>query len=287
MVATWGARIAWLAVAVLGGEAIGDALSSHSRPVQVTGTVGAWITWGVVALALLVPSTVSLTVVRTIVPAAVVASVLAAVESDDAVAAVTCVALSVLALAMVAVGEFGQSFAQASAYGDERRFVLRPPVAYLVAAALSWCVLCAVALAGPLLLAAGAWALGLPLTVLAVALAVYLGRRFHRLSRRWAVLVPAGIVVHDHLVLAETAMFPRRTLRHVALALAGTEAADLTGPAAGMAVEIGLTDVPTVVLAPSRAAPRGTALHVRSVLIAPSRPGRMLAEAARRRFPVG
>ena len=82
-------------------------------------------------------------------------------------------------------------------------------------------------------------------------------------------------------------MFPKSPLERVGLALAGTEAADLTGPAAGMAVEVALRDAPTVILAATRTAPRGTALHVRSVLLAPSRPGRMLAEVARRGFPVG
>ena len=100
------------------------------------------------------------------------------------------------------------------------------------------------------------------------------------------MFVPAGLVIHDHLVLAETAMFPQRSIGHLGLALAGTEAADLTGPAAGNAIEIGFTDLPTVVLAGTRAKPAGTALHVRSVLVAPSRPGRALTAAATR-LPVG
>ena len=48
-----------------------------------------------------------------------------------------------------------------------------------------------------------------------------------------------------------------------------------------------VSDAPTVVLAPTRATPSGQALHVRAVLVAPTRPGRLLAEAARRGFPVG
>ncbi len=54
---------------------------------------------------------------------------------------------------------------------------------------------------GPLALAARAWVPGVLLTAAAVALGWFLGRRFHRLARRWLVLVPAGVVVHDHLVL--------------------------------------------------------------------------------------
>ena len=73
----------------------------------------------------------------------------------------------------------------------------------------------------------------------------------------------------------------------VGLALADTQAADLTGPAAGHAVEIALRDPSTVVLAHTRAKPNGTALHVRSVLVAPTRPGRLLRAAADGRLPVG
>ena len=282
----WGARLAWLALAVAGGAAFGTALSTHGRAVQVTGTVGLWAGWGVVALALLVPSTVALSVVRVVVPMAMVASVVAALGGDDTVERVVCVALTVLVTAMIANAEFGQLFAQGSAYGDEERFVLRPPVPYLVPVVVSWCVWCAAVFAGPLLLAARSWVLGAAITPAGAGLTWFLGRRFHRLSRRWVVLVPAGIVLHDQLVLAETSMFPKATLVHTRLALADTQAADLTGPAAGMAVEIAVADVPTVVLAPTRTAPRGTALHVRSVLVAPSRPGRLLAAVARRGFPV-
>jgi hypothetical protein len=160
-------------------------------------------------------------------------------------------------------------------------------VPYIVPAVVSWAVLCACAIAGPLALAARAWAVGVPLSIAAAGLAWFLGRRFHRLARRWLVVVPAGFVIHDHVVLAETAMFPRGSVASVALALAGTEAADLTGLAAGHAMEIALHGTETVVLAPTRAAPGGTALHVRAVLLAPSRPGRALVAAAERGVRVG
>ena len=78
-------------------------------------------------------------------------------------------------------------------------------------------------------------------------------------------------------------MFPGRRISSLVLAPAGTEAADLTGTALGPAIEIGLVAPETVVLAPTRKKPGGTALHVRSVLVSPTRPGRTLAEAARRR----
>jgi hypothetical protein len=152
---------------------------------------------------------------------------------------------------------------------------------------VSWCALCAAAISAPLVLAARGWVPGTALAVLAVAAGWFLGRRFHLLSRRWVVLVPAGIVIHDHLVLAETVMLPTRTVVAVGLALADTAAADLTGPAAGHAVEISLNEMTTVVLAATRTKQNGTALHVRSMLVAPTRPGRLLRAAATGQLPVG
>jgi hypothetical protein len=283
----WATRVVWLALAVVGGAAFGEALAEHSRPVQLVGTTGLWIGWAAVAVGLLVPSVRSLTVVRAVVPAGVVVAVLAAVRADSVAAAVVCVALAAVAAALVFSGEFGEHLVQASAYGDERRYLLRPPLGFLVPAVVSWCVLCACAVVGPLALAAEGWVPGVLLTAAALALGWFLGRRFHRLSRRWLVLVPAGVVVHDHLVLADTAMFPVADVARLTLALADTQAADLTGPATGHAVEITLHGMPTVVLAATRATPGGRALHVGAVLVAPTRPGRALRAAGDRTLPVG
>lgn len=283
----WIVRVAWMAVAVVGGGAFGAALTGHGRDVQVATTVLLWIVWAIVALASLVPSTIGLTIVRTVSPASVVAACVAALAGSTALDSVAAIALTLLAAVFSFSAEFGEVFAQGSAYGHEQRFVLRPPANYLIPAVVSWAILCAAAISGPLLLAAGATWLGGPITIMAGVLGWFFGRRFHRLSRRWLVLVPAGIVVHDHTVLGETAMFQTAQLANIALALADTEAADLTGPAGGMVVEIQLRDAPTVVLAGTRSKPGGTALHVRSVLVAPTRPGRLLVAAAAQGWPVG
>ena len=286
-IALWGARLAWLLLAVLGGAALGDSLQTRSRAVQLTGTIGLWALWAAVALAMAIPSVVGLTTIRTITPAALVAAGLAGATGAGAVDTIVCAALAAVATAFVFSGEFGEACAQASAYGDERRFILRAPAPFLLPMVVSWCALCAAAATGPLLVAAASWSSGVALTTVAMVLAWFLGRRYHRLSRRWLVLVPAGVVVHDHLVLAETAMFQKLSVIGIGLALADTEAADLTGPAGGNAIEVTLSEMPTVVLAPSRSKPAGSALHVRAVLVAPTRPGRALVEAAARGLPVG
>jgi len=284
------ARVAWAGLAVAAWTPITQALEGRSRPVEVTVAVGAWVLWAIVALALLVPSTVALTAARVAAPVCVAGVVtVVAIGRDDVSPgwSAAAIALAAAASAACATAEFGEAFAQASAYGDERRFVLRPPVALLVPLVVSWTALCACVLVGPVSLAAGDLLVGVPVTAAAAALVWLLPKRFHRLSRRWIVVVPAGVVVHDHVVLAETAMFSRGDVTSVGLALAGTQAADLTGPAAGHAIEVALAAPATVVLAPTRAQPRGVALHVRSVLVAPSRPGRVLRETGRRRLPTG
>jgi len=64
------------------------------------------------------------------------------------------------------------------------------------------------------------------------------------------------------------------------------EAADLTGPAAGHALDIAVREPVKIAFASSRAMPKGRAIHARSFLVAPSRPGRALRQAAARRVPV-
>lgn len=277
---------------VLAGGPLSDSLATRSDPVALTAAIVLWAGWGVVATALLVPSTVSLTVARSLVPAGTVSVIIAIVGAADAarlsgVSMAGALAACVVSCSVVASGEFGQAFVQASAYGDERRFVLRPPVSLMIPAVVSWFVVCAALIIGPLALAARAWLLGVPLAAFACVGSWLLATRLHRLSRRWLVLVPAGVVIHDRSVLAETVMIPVRTLSGARLAFADTEAADLTGPAAGHAVELSFAEVQTVVVAPTREHPRGRALHVRSVLVAPSRPGRFLSAAAASGLHVG
>jgi hypothetical protein len=208
-------------------------------------------------------------------PTAAVAAAAAWVSGASVAAGVAALGGSLVAALLALSGDLGEVFAQGSAYGHERRFPLRPPAALLLALPLVWLPLAAAALVGPLALAAERWALGIPVTVVCAALAAVLPRRFHRLSRRWLVLVPAGLVLHDHVVLAETTMIAGTKVAAAGLAVVGTGAANLTGNAPGPTLEVRLRELETVVLA---APPRGQtkALHVRSFLVSPTRPGRAL-----------
>lgn len=274
-VVVWLFRVLWVAQVVVVGTSVGDALDARSRSVQLVASIGCWAVWGLVLVASLVPTTVSLTAVRMTVPTTVPVAIVAWSAGASAAAGIVALAGGLVLTVLVMSGDVGEAFAQGSAYGDERRLPLRPPAAVLLALPVVWSLLTGSLLAGPLLLAAHQWVLGIVISGLATGLTVVLPRRFHRLSRRWLVIVPAGLVVHDHVVLAETVMVARANLEAAGLALVGTGAANLTGNAPGPVVEVRVRDLETVVLA---APPRGQtkALHVQSFLVSPTRPGRAL-----------
>jgi hypothetical protein len=284
--APWVARVAWIVVAVIGGSAVESAVDGRSQAVAWTAAIGGWTLWAIAALALAIAAVWSLTIVRVVVPLGLVATVAAGIGGATAVELALLGGPAVVAGATVMSAEFGRQWVQASAYGDEERFPLRLPVAAGTAAIVSWIVWAPALVAGPLLLAAESWIAGALLTALALAGVVMLGPRWHRLSLRWFVLVPAGVVVHDPVVLADT--FPLRTAQvaSIGLAPADTQAADLTGPASGYAVEVATTESVTAVFAFTPSEPNGKAIHLRSFLIAPSRPGRVLRSARARGLPI-
>jgi hypothetical protein len=280
---TWTFRAVWASLPFTAAPALAHAFSDASRAVQLVGSSGLWLGWIVVLTASLVPTTVSLTVVRLVSPCAVVAAFVSATRPAGSFVIVSAVIVAIVAVSLAYSAEFGGVFVQGSAYGDETRFPLRPPGPLVISLLpLGWALVATAIVGGPLLLAARSYVLGAAVSAFGVALAWLFGRRCHRLARRFLVLVPAGIVVHDHLVLSDTSMFRKSDIASIGLALDKTEAADLTGKALGNAVEIVLKDFDTVVLAGTPKKPGGTALHVRAVLVSPSRPGRVLTEAARR-----
>jgi len=172
------------------------------------------------------------------------------------------------------------------AYPNERRFLLRAPGALLYGGlVLVWALAVVGVAAGPLLLAARQWVGGAVALAAGWALAVVLLRAVHDLSRRWAVLVPAGLVVHDPLTLVDPVLLPRQVVERVGPAPASTTARDLTQNAPGLALQVDLREeLDLSVVRPGRRG--GEAVKVRSLLITPTRPGALLDEARRKRLPV-
>ncbi|HUF99396.1 MAG TPA: hypothetical protein VMM60_14805 [Ilumatobacter sp.] len=283
----WALRACWVGVLVVGGEALDQAIDGRSDALQTVATWGGGTLWlaGVVAVA--AASVITLTAVRVIVPLAIPVLVTAWITGADHGVGALSVGMAAAAAAIASSAEFGRAFAQASAYGHEQRYPLRPPPAYLFAAAVAWVIFAAGLIAGPLLLASERWVVGGVISAFAAVTAVWAWPRWHKLARRWLVVVPVGVVVHDHLVLGETLMLRRQEVAGVRLAPADTGAYDLTGPAAGHALEIATTESVTVILAASPSQPRGTVIHLSACLVAPSRPGQALRAVAERKLPVG
>src|SRR5207302_5130587 len=152
-------------------------------------------------------------------------------------------------LALAFLPETGAWLINGAAYGDERRYPLRAPGALLAGPLeLTWIVFAAALVTGPLLLAARQWVAGGLLTAAGAAVVIGTARAMHALSMRWAVLVPAGLVLKDHVTLLDPVLFQRREIRGLGPAPASTEALDLTNRSPGLAVELRLVEPATLVL---------------------------------------
>jgi len=287
----WPFRVAWAALAVGAGPAFADALAGASRPVQVVVSIGLWLGWAAVLGASLVPRASTLTALRLAAPAPLVASAAAAIAgpagADDAVA----LALGAAAFGTSLLAGLVDAFVDGSAYGDERRFALRTPPALLFGPApVAWLVATALPAAGVVLLAARAWVPGAVALVLGAGGARLGVPALHRLARRWLVFVPAGLVVHDQVALADPVLLRRSTIRRLGPAAAdaaATGAHDLTGGAGGLALEVALDSAVEIAVARGGGRRReAVGVHAERYLVTPLRPGAVLAEARSRRYAV-
>ena len=259
------------------GPAIAHGLESASTPVQVVAAALAWTAWGIVLVALLVPRTVSLTALRIGAPAAFAAALWASARSGLDVAEVVALTwTAAIAAAVLFIAAIGDAFVDGSSYGPERRMTLRVPGTLLLGPVeLTWAVTVAGLVAGPLLLAAKAWMAGVVALAAGVAAAWFGVRALHRLSRRWLVFVPAGIVLHDPVVLGEALLFPKNMVVSLAPASRDSTATDVTGRALGLVLEVQLNETSKV-----------KEVETDRLLFSPARPGAALREARERGLPV-
>ncbi len=280
----WPLRITWLLLPVGFVIALGPALDASPTAAQLLVATLAWAAWTAGLIATLVPRTLGLTVVRILAPTSLGLALWATVASGEtiggAVAAVVAASATVLALAP----QTADLFVNGSAYGAERRFALRSPAALLFGPVqIAWALVVAGALVGPLLLAHERWVLGAIATAVGFPVAAVGCRSLHQLARRWLVMVPAGLVIHDPAALTSQ-LFRRNTIAHLGPAPADTGALDLTAGAPGLALEMQLTQAATLELRQRGQKP--TAVHATAVMFTPSRPGAVLRGAAERRIPV-
>jgi hypothetical protein len=287
----WLLLAVWVTLPVSAGPAASDAIASWSSAPRVVAGVLLWGAWAVGLLAVVAPRPLSLTAIRTIAPTFAVLAVAAAVAADtSAAAAVGAVVAAVVAAGLVAAPDLAVTAANAVAYGDEQRFPLRtPPALFLGPLPLARVLVVAGVAGGPLLLADGRVVLGVVALGVGLPVALFLARSLHGLSRRWVVLVPAGLVVVDPLTLADPVLFLREHIMAVR-AVDGSmpvpaDALDLRlGAAAGSAMVT--FDEEIDLLRAARARRGGEVVSAARIVVASVRRAELLETAARRRIRV-
>jgi hypothetical protein len=172
----------------------------------------------------------------------------------------------------------GDEMVNGSAYGPERRLALRPPASLLIGPILvAWIALAVPTIAGPLLLGARRWVLGALVCALALAMAYFVGRSLHQLSRRWIVFTPAGFVIHDYFVLAESILLKRQDIAQLGPAPAEPKGTlDLSAGALGLALQVEAKEPVSVVIRDRKSAAVTDSIRF---IFSPSLPGQLLCEA--------
>jgi hypothetical protein len=292
MVRVWLLRAAWVTLPLTAGTAAADALAGRADALKIVAAALLWIAWGTGLVALLAPRPVGLTAVRAIAPAFAVLAIAALIAGDtDGLAGWGAVAATLLTAALTADSEIALAAANAVAYGDERRFPLRtPPALFLAPLPLARLVVVAGVVAGPLLLADGRVVAGIVALVVGLPLAVLAARALHGLSRRWMILVPAGVVVLDPLTLADPTLFVRQHVRSLRALTSGEGIADgaldlrLGATAGGLTLTL---DSDADLMRAARGRRGGQTVHAAVLLVAVVRRRQLLTEAAQRRVRVG
>jgi len=250
--------------------------------VRLVASSGLWLGWAVGMVAAFVPHPISLTALRVMAPAVVVAAVATAVADHPSALAI---AWATVTCAWSFAPAVGTVCVNGPAYPNERRFLLRPPGPLLKGPLpLLWALAVAGVGGGPLLLAARRWVLGGVVLVVGWPVAALLLKSMHNLSRRWAVFVPAGVVLHDPMVLFDPILFRRQDV--VALRPGrGRDSSylDVSQAAPGLGLEMDLDPPSTVtLLRPGRR--EGDSVDTARLHFTPTRPGAVLEEAHRRRI---
>lgn len=263
-------RVGWLATALLP-----DSLETPGA--TLVAAVIVWGAWATVALGALVAHPLSLTVVRFVAPLVVVHAAVSSMDGDASTWQFAGVVVLFASTLVTFTSRYGAPHAQAAAYGHERRHLLRPPVAVLLPLVVLWLVTAsslavAVRAESDVLMIAGA--------IIGIVVCVFAVRRALVLARRWLVFVPAGIAVHDPLVLRDTFMVRQHDVRALHPAPADTQAFDATCTTWGVPLELVLSHPHDVSLSQfgARVVRTLDRLHVTALLVAPSLPQRATAD---------
>ena len=276
-----GLRIIWFALPLGVGPLMADGLDPLENTPRSVLSVILWFLWGVGLFSTFVPRPLSLTGVRFGGVLCFILTFWAATTSSTASVIIIAFVFATVALVIGSSATIGDLFIDRISYGNERRFLLRAPAAVTSFLRPATYLVSVVGLvAGPYLLADGRTVAGVIACVTGFPLTFVGLRSLHQINRRWVVLVPAGLVLHDHLSLNEPTLFQRSEVESVGPASADTDAVDFTQGAYGLALEVCCSSPHDVwVAAVKKETEKQT---IETFLFAPVRPDHLLVEATRR-----
>jgi hypothetical protein len=210
----WLLRVAWMSLPVTAGPAASASIAGWTSASRIVAEVLLWLAWAVGLLATWAPRPLMLTMLRTIAPTFFLLAAAGAADGRPSIAAtVGGVVATAIAALLTSTHDIAIASANAAAYGDERRYPLRvPPALFLGPLPLARALVVAGISTPALLFAEKRVLLGSLSTIVGAVLVVALGRALHGLSRRWVVLVPAGLVVVDPLTLSDPVLFLRERI---------------------------------------------------------------------------
>src|SRR4029077_17487996 len=120
-------RVIWALLPVTMGGALADATRDWSTAPARLADVMLWAVWAAGLLALFAPRPWGLTLLRIAAPCGFVCAAIAA-ASTSAASALLAVVSAFVAMVLALSAPFAAAAANALAYGDERRFMLRTPL---------------------------------------------------------------------------------------------------------------------------------------------------------------
>ena len=116
-----------------------QAIADYATLAGTATRIALWALWAVSFLCILVPSCTALTCLRLAAPSNLALVLFTTLATDSwSPRSLVSVMLSLICVATVFSAEVGNAFAQLSAYGDERRFLLRCPTDMAIVQCLMW-----------------------------------------------------------------------------------------------------------------------------------------------------
>jgi len=276
-------RVIWISLPLLCGPSLADSFNDFKLLLRTTVSISLWTFWVLILLSTLIATPISLAIIRIGAPAAAALSLWSALETSGSVSGIIGLAASAIAACVALSAPLGDRFSDGASYGDERRFLLRAPgPVLLLLGPLAWLTSVAGLTVGPILLLNKNFLLGSLISLCGFPLAALASNAIYQLGKRWLVLVPAGILLHDHLSVGDPTLIPRNQLANFSPAKVETNALDLSQNSFGLSLEIKcLTPLSMMLRTGTRKTTNETSI-VESFLINPVRPNVLLAEAQKR-----